>query len=108
MLLNAKEASEFLGIPEEKLKSFVEKHAIPAYMIAGQFLRFKKGELEILKGLLRQNPQFEGDERVFHKEFSRVEGLEKVKELIRANDLYFIAGITILILLIFILFKFWM
>ncbi len=106
--LNAKEAAEFLGISEDRLSHLVSEKAIPAYMIAGEFLRFKKDELATLKEMLEENVPFEGDERIFHKEFSEVKGLERAWEIIRANDIYLIIGIAISAILIFTIFKFWM
>lgn len=105
--LNAKEAAEFLGVSEDKLSRLVAAKAIPAYMIAGEFLRFKKDELKTLKEMLEENVPFEGDERIFHKEFSEVKGIERAWEIIRANDIYLIIAIAIAAILIFTIFKFW-
>lgn len=106
--LNVREAAEFLGINEDKLVRLVAAKAIPAYMIAGEFLRFKKDELKTLKEMLEKNAHFEGGERIFHKEFSEIKGLERAWDILRANDVYLIIGITIAAALIFTIFKFWM
>jgi excisionase family DNA binding protein len=106
--LNAKEAADFLGISEEKLSRLVAAKAIPAYMIADEFLRFKEDELKTLKEMLEENAYFEGDERIFHKEFKDLKGREKFWEVLRANDIYLIIGIAIAAILIFTIVKFWM
>lgn len=106
--LNAGEAAEFLGISEDRLSRLVAAKAIPAYMIAGEFLRFKKDELRTLKEMLGENARFEGEERIFDKKFAQVTGLERVREILRANDIYLIIGIAIAAVLIFMVFKFWM
>lgn len=103
-LLTEKEAAKFLDIKEEKLRKLVKEKAIPGYMIAGEFLRFKKEELEILRDMLSQIG-FSGDERVFNKAFSRVTGIEKFKEILRANDIYIILGIAIFLIFLFMFFR---
>lgn len=103
-LLNEKEAAAFLGIGEAKLKELVENRLVPAYMIAGEFMRFKKAELKIIKDMLGKNA---GDdvERIFNKAFSEVKGFEKFKEILRANDIYLIVGVLVFLILIFMIFK---
>jgi len=103
-LLSEKEAALFLGLSEERLKRLVEDEIVPAYLIAGQFLRFKKEELATLKYMLGAE-QDAGEERVFNKAFLRVRGIERLKEILRANDVYLIVGIAIFTILIFMFFR---
>ena len=103
-MLTEKEAARFLDIDEEKLNELVREKVIPGYMIADKFLRFKKEELEILKEMLNQMDKG-GDERVFNKSFSKVTGIEKFKEALRANDVYIILGAAIFLLFLFMFFK---
>ena len=80
-LLNEKEASEYLGISEDELKELVQQKRIPAYKIAGQFLRFDLKDLDALKK--------EKDYSLF----------SRLKDYIYYNDFYIIVAILILILL---------
>ena len=45
-LLSLKAAAEYLGIPEKRLKELSDHGVVPAYRIAGLYLRFKKSQLE--------------------------------------------------------------
>ena len=105
-LLNEKEAAVFLGIDEVKLKGLVKNKLVPAYMIAGEFIRFKKAELETLKDMLGKNIRLE-DDRIFNKAFSEVRGFERFKEILRANDMYLVTGILVFMALIAMVFKFY-
>ena len=49
-LLSLKAAAEYLGITEKRLKELSDHGVIPAYRIAGIYLRFKKSQLGKLKG----------------------------------------------------------
>ena len=100
-LLNEKEAADFLRVDQGRLKELVEKKAIPAYMIAGQFLRFKKSELEVLKDILGRAAAFDRNERVFNKAFNKVRGFDRVKEILRANGVYIILVAVMLLVLLF-------
>lgn len=104
-LLNEKDAAKFLSISVEKLSELVKVKAIPAYMIAGEHLRFKKEELRTLRDMLKENAGVQGEERIFNKAFSEVKGLERFKEALCANDIYLIIGIAVFLILIFMFFK---
>lgn len=57
-LLNSREAAEFLEISEEEVSDLVAEGTIPAYKIGGEFLRFRKQQLEALRenaSLVRDN-----------------------------------------------------
>jgi excisionase family DNA binding protein len=102
-MLNAREASELLGITEEKLTVLVECKVVPAYRVAGQFLRFKKEELAAVKEMLGASAAA-WDGRVLNQAFNRVSGLEKFKELFWANAVYllfFAVGVTIIFFIFF-------
>ncbi len=62
-LLNIREAAEYLGLSERKIKEMVDTGRIPAYKIGGSFLRFKKTQLYLLKASIerpRQKPKAAG------------------------------------------------
>lgn len=103
-LLNKEEAAAFLGVGEARLKELVENKVVPAYMIAGEFMRFKKAELKTIRDMLGINAGDDG-ERIFNKVFSEVKGFEKFKEILRANDIYLIIGVMVFLILILMIFK---
>ena len=45
-LLTLKEASKLLGISPEEMEKWVQEGRLPAFQIGGQFLRFRRGEIE--------------------------------------------------------------
>jgi len=72
-LLTLQELSSYLGISEDKIISLVEEGAISAYKIGGEFLRFRKDQIEAIHS--------EIDARVTDKDrISVSEAREKVKE----------------------------
>ena len=100
-LLDNKEAAEFLGIRTDKLSELVGHKLIPAYMIAGKLLRFKKHELEAIKAILDEKADLK-DMRAFNQAFSEVSGLERFKEIMRANDIYLVLALVIVLVSILI------
>lgn len=48
-LLTLKEAAKFLSVPPEEVEKWVEEGRLPAFQIAGQYLRFRREELERFK-----------------------------------------------------------
>jgi len=103
-LLDEKEAAEFLGVNADKLNDLTTRKLIPAYMVAGKFLRFKKHELEAIRRILRENADAK-DERIFSQAFSEVRGIERFKEVLRSNDVYLAVVGAIILLSIVIFFK---
>lgn len=99
--MNEREAADFLAISEGQLKRLVERKVVPAYMIAGQFLRFKKEELEAIRDILMDGA-IPSEERIFNQEITRMKGLERLKEIVRANDIY-IAIFGVIIVIIFLM-----
>ena len=47
-LLTLQELSSYLGINEEKIVSLVEEGAISAYKVGGEFLRFRKDQIDAI------------------------------------------------------------
>jgi len=103
-LLNSAEAARFLEISQTRLRQLCNLKLVPTYMIAGKLLRFKQGELRALKDKVKDGMDIK-DERIFHQEFSRVTGLEKIKEIVQANDVYFFTVLIIFIILGIMVFK---
>ncbi len=87
-MLNEKEAAEYLGISEAKLRGFVQKKKLPAYKIGGQFLRFQLKDLQDIKKIsatVRKDTKYSFASRI--------------KDYFYYNDFYIIVAILIIILL---------
>ncbi len=80
-LLTEEEAARRLGISIDEVKKLVDSGKLPAYKIAGQYLRFKEEEVE----RLIKKP---------HRSAA-----ERIKEFIYFYDFYIIAFIIILLIL---------
>lgn len=52
-LLNLRDAAGILGLTEEEVRHFVSCGKIPAYKIGGEFLRFKRSQVEALRGRIK-------------------------------------------------------
>lgn len=83
-LLTEEEAAKRLGVSIEEVRRLVDSGKLPAYKIAGQYLRFKEEEVN----LLIKKP---------HRSAA-----ERIKEFIYFYDFYIIAFIIILVILYFI------
>jgi len=103
-LLDEKEAAAFLGVSADKLNELTVRKFIPAYMVAGKFLRFKQHELEAIRRILKEKADTK-DERIFSQAFSEVRGIERFKEILRSNDVYLAVIGAIILLSIAIFFK---
>lgn len=93
-LLNIREAAEYLGIGERKVKELVDSDKIPAYKIGGVFLRFKKSQLAIFKTTLEGRTK--KDMLDEDAEPSRTR-LEDLKDFLYFNDFYILSIIIIVI-----------
>ncbi len=94
--LNINEAAEYLQISPEEIKKLVDQGKIPAYSIGGVFLRFKKDQIEALKGGRFDTRQVSSPSETHYS--SR----EKFKDFLYFNDFYIISVIIVLIILIII------
>ncbi len=81
-LFNIREAAEYLGVSERRLKELVDKNEVPAYKIGGTFLRFKKSQLDAL-----------GREAVPAPAHT---GLDRLKDFFYFNDFYILSIIIII------------
>lgn len=110
-LLTAKEVAFLLGISEEQVKELVEKGELPAYKIGGQFLRFRKEQIEAIKEELGVAENTVGT-HVLNKESDFTQTEEKIYEnslmdrmadFLYFNDFYIISFFLIILLLWIIL-----
>lgn len=108
-LLNLKEAADLLGLTEEEVKRFVSRGKIPAYKIGGEFLRFKKDQVEALRGRIKiLKHQSVPIEKITPDDIARRKTMysawDRVRDFLYFNDFYFLAAILIA-LLIFVILK---
>lgn len=109
-LLTPKEAAELLELSEEELKYFVASGKIPAYNIAGEFLRFKKDQILALRDRIRiLKHQSTPIEKIYEAQRSvtkvRYGLLDRIRDFLYLNDFYILAAILILLLILVILNK---
>lgn len=109
-LLNLKETADLLGLTEEEVRYFVSQGKIPAYKIGGEFLRFKKDQIEALRGrikILRHQsvpiekiiPSDEAEKK------TRYSVWDRIRDFLYFNDFYILAAILIALLVYVILNK---
>lgn len=109
-LLNLKEAAELLEISEEEMEHFVADGKIPAYKIGGQFMRFKRGQLEALRARIKIiRRQAVPIEKITlsgaQGNNSRYTFWDRLRNFFELNDFYILAGILIALLTFIILTK---
>ena len=97
-LLTLKEASEYLGIPENKIRSHVESGELPAYKLGGMHLRFKLSQLEGIrfKFAIPAEPVSSDGQA---EEYSLN---DRIKDFFYFNDFYVVSTIIILLILVVI------
>ena len=92
--MNIREAAEYLGVSERRVKELVDEGQIPAYKIGGSFLRFRKSHLAIGKTTLynetKKDVLGEGVEEVRTKS-------DTFKDFLYFNDFYILSIIIICI-----------
>jgi len=94
--ISVREASQILGISEKKILGLSEAGKIPAYKIAGQFLRFKGKEIEELrnKGIV-----------ISEDNSYPYTSQERFRDFIYYHDFYIVCAVFVLCLLAIILFS---
>ena len=99
-LLNIREAAEYLGIGERKLKELVDRGEIPAYRIGGAFLRFKEGQLAIVKPSVCRETAAEP--KTQEARAGRADA-DAFKDFLYFNDFYILSIIIIVIAAVLLL-----
>jgi excisionase family DNA binding protein len=106
-LLSLKAAAEYLGVTEKRLKELSDHGVIPAYRVAGLYLRFKKNQLEKLKGKITniqtQYSQYLQARSSFTREATYT-FRDRLKDFWHFYDFYIISMLLIMCIL-FIIFK---
>lgn len=94
-LLTVREVSSLLGISEREVLDLAENGAIPAYKVAGVYLRFRRDQVIEFK---RNTP----------KHHAKAEGAknnpiqDRVNDFFYFNDFYILSAIVIILLLVII------
>lgn len=108
-LIGLQEAAEILELAEEDVRIFVSEGKIPAYKIGGEFLRFRKGQVEALRSRLRLLKH--QSTPIYHlippKPLSkaRYSLFDRIRDFLYFNDFYILASVLIALLLAVILIK---
>ncbi|MCK5306619.1 MAG: helix-turn-helix domain-containing protein [Candidatus Omnitrophica bacterium] len=101
-LLSLKAAADYLGISEKKLKELSDYGVIPAYRIAGIYLRFRRSQLLNLKdkisGIQAQYAKYQ-QARVAYEEKTPYGLGDRLKDFWHFYDFYIISLLLIVIIL---------
>jgi excisionase family DNA binding protein len=94
--ISVREAAQILGVTEKRILDLAEEGKIPAYRIAGQFLRFKENQIEEIR-----------DKGIVVSEDNSLQYTrrERVLDLVYFNDFYIICLVFTICLLAIIFFS---
>jgi excisionase family DNA binding protein len=107
-LLSLKAAAKYLGISEGRLKEFADHGIIPAYRVAGIYIRFRKSQLEKFKDKMNiiQNQYVKYKQLRSNQDYQKDYSLaSKIKDFWHFYDFYIIS-ILIIIVTLFFIFRF--
>ncbi len=124
-LLTMEEASFVLGLTESEIVGLVEKGELPAYRIGGEFLRFRREQIDAIKDeIVRKRDAKEARAPVAssgrspaeedrtgkelremsgHKNSYAISAGDSIRDFFYFNDFYIISALTAALLLFFIL-----
>jgi excisionase family DNA binding protein len=94
--ISVREASQILGVSEKKILDLAEEGKIPAYRIAGQFLRFKENQLEDIRErgiVVSEDKSYPYTSR------------ERLLDFVYYNDFYIVCVVFVFCLLAIMLFS---
>ncbi|MBF0217067.1 MAG: excisionase family DNA-binding protein [Candidatus Omnitrophica bacterium] len=112
-LLTLEELSYYLGVKEDRLVKLIEKGVISGYQIGGEFLRFRKDQIDAIRHEI--NSRVRDSDRITVKEHRKsltnkrkVVGekdnfFDRIADFIYFKDFYIITGVIIWLLCFFIL-----
>lgn len=106
-LLSLKVAAEYLDITEKRLKELSDHGVIPAYRIAGLYLRFKKSQLGKLKGKMsniqNQYSQYQQTRSSFTRDVVYITK-DRLRDFWHFYDFYIIS-VVLIVGILFIIFR---
>jgi excisionase family DNA binding protein len=94
-LLTIRDVALFLNISEREVMNFAEQGRIPAYKIAGVYLRFRKEQVEEFKKAL--SPEETASNRP-----SAYTVRERISDFFYFNDFYILSALVVLCVIFFI------
>jgi len=97
-LLTLKEAAKVLSVPPEEVEKWVQEGRLPAFQIAGEYLRFRRGELERFKRERLTAPEVSPPQPQprIGGEYTLLDG---VRDFFYFNDFYLISFVLALVAL---------
>ena len=101
-LLNIEQIAEYLGLSRQKVKDLVDQGVIPAYRIAGSFLRFDTREVDLVRDHILKAAQMPAPKEHTYAEKTKVAFRDRLKDFFYFNDFYIVCAILITIILVLI------
>jgi len=94
-LLTIRDVSHLLGITEKEVIDLAEKQIIPAYRLAGVYLRFKRQQIEEFR--IKNKSIIKSAVPLRESSFK-----EKIEDFFYFNDFYIFSGLIIIAILFFL------
>jgi excisionase family DNA binding protein len=104
-LLSLKAAAEYLEVSEKRLKELSDHGVIPAYRVAGLYLRFRKNQLQKLKGKITNIQSQYSEYQQARSSFARdvtYTAKDRLKDFWHFYDFYIISVVLIATILFMI------
>lgn len=101
-LLNIEQIAKYLGLSRQKVKDLVDEGVIPAYRIAGSFLRFDTKEVDGVRDHILKAAQVPVIKERSYAEKSKSTFKDRFKDFFYFNDFYIVCAILITIILVLI------
>ncbi len=91
-LLTVREVAQELGISEGEVIDLAEQGKVPAYKIAGVYLRFKAEQVQEIKQKISKSAKLE----------NRASFSERLQDFLYFNDFYIVSFLIIILMIIII------
>jgi len=109
-LISLHDAADILELSEEELRRFVAEGKVPAYKIGGEYLRFRKSQVEALRSRIRILKHQSApilDIRPARKEEAKpgYSIFDRIRDFLYFNDFYILAFTLIVLLAAVILLR---
>ena len=88
-LITVREASDILGVMEKEVIDMARAGKIPCYRIGGEFIRFRKSDLQSIKPVVHKTLNIADEQVPFY---------ERLYNFFYFNDFYIISGLLITVL----------
>lgn len=111
-LLTLKELSAYLNMHENEIQKLVDDGVIPAYVIGGSFLRFRKEQIDAIKDeLMARSSQPAVEKEAVHGPVLEIKEepaeikesfADKIHDFFYFNDFYIVSAFIVAVLLVII------